>query len=159
MCLPVGRHARCHCYQVLSMLLSLSFRPWTEYACLEQELFLHKVESICTLMQGRGRRQISTSCRMLQRVQMSLALFEGFRVLLSQSAGALQAANQHLRALLTWEQDTAGSASELGTLRAFRKLAPLYLHGFASAARLRQALLVADDLSAWDAAITAGKPQ
>lgn len=68
-------------------------------------------------------------------------------------SGALQAADQHLRALLAWD----GDASEIGTLRAMRKMVPLYLHGFRSAVPLRQVLLAADSLAAWDAAIAAGK--
>lgn len=67
-------------------------------------------------------------------------------------AGALQAADQHLRVLLAWDED----ASAIGTLRAMRKMVPLYLHGFRSAVPLRQALLAADSLAAWDAAIAAG---
>ena len=69
-------------------------------------------------------------------------------------AGAVQAADGHLRALLGWEQ----RGSELGTLRAFRKLVTLYLHGFASATRLRRALLTADSVAEWQAAIAAGAP-
>ena len=67
-------------------------------------------------------------------------------------AGAVQAADGHLRALLAWDSH----ASELGTLRAFRKLVPLYLHGFASATQLRRALLTADSIAEWHAAIAAG---
>lgn len=69
-------------------------------------------------------------------------------------AGAVQAADGLLRALLGWDSH----ASELGTLRAFRKLVPLYLHGFASATQLRRALLTADSVAEWQAAITAGAP-
>ena len=52
---------------------------------------------------------------------------------------------------MAWE-----GGAELATLRAMRKLVPLYLHGFAGAVQLRQALLAADSLAAWDAAIAAG---
>jgi tRNA-dihydrouridine synthase len=70
------------------------------------------------------------------------------------TAGAVQAADGHLRALLAWDSH----ASELGTLRSFRKLVPLYLHGFASATQLRRALLTADSVAEWQAAIAAGAP-
>lgn len=37
-----------------------------------------------------------------------------------------------------------------------RKMVPLYLHGFGSAIELRQRLLMADSLAAWDTAIATG---